>query len=891
MKKDANFDLSVALPHIGRVIATVLICSLVVYLIVALLLRSIYLRRLLRQDSVLLELTPPATNDKSALANQELINILHGLGMQRSVKERLLRLPLTISLELVGSFEQGIRFVIRVPKQEAETVERQINSFESTVRVSRVDDPFAAQIDSGKVHLQSFKQTGHYAFPLKTQELLERSDPGDYIAGALTQLQSGEIMCLQMLITPTVLKNASLISQKAIRNEDLLGHLSGRSYSGSGKVLHLINKLLFGILDTLGEVNHSSTRPSVAASSAQRNAQYESDVAKKRKPARTLSYFEQELVQSIQTKVRQPLFRTSIRSLVVTDSPEATKQRSRDMQASLASFSVPQYQSLKPRGMFHYGLKTKYRLYSFQHRLPELRSRKSAVLASSEVAGLFHFPHRAAGQTENLVTSLARTLPAPLSLKNATDLDVIIGMNHHHGQQTPIGLTTAERERHVYIIGGTGNGKTTMLQYAFIQDMHNGKGLALIDPHGDMAEAMLRYVPEHRLKDVIYFNPDDLDHPMGLNILELTSGLTGTELRREKNKITESIVSVFRKLFSEDDSGGHRIEYVLRNAVYTALTIEGATLFTVLKLIQNATYRKKITDKLEDEDLKDFWKSELGQAGNMQRVKMSAGVTNKIGRFRSSAAAHLVLGQKKSTLDLDDIINSGKILICNFSKGPLGEDVSELFGVMVLAKLQLASLQRQRVARDNRRPFYLYVDEFQNFATVSFTQMLSESRKYKLYILMAEQSTAQQHDQQMVQIIMSNVGSFICFKTSSPADEQMFLPLFEPYITKGEISNLSSFNFYAKLSAITSREPLSGTTLLLDDEGSEAVAQQVIELSRATYGCPAELLEDSPDTIPVVESKPAKPEAKPKDAKKKPSKKKKTSPKDQSGHDELPEDT
>jgi hypothetical protein len=263
--------------------------------------------------------------------------------------------------------------------------------------------------------------------------------------------------------------------------------------------------------------------------------------------------------------------------------------------------------------------------------------------------------------------------------------------------------------------------------------------------------------------------------------------------------------------------------------------VENATLFSVFDLLNNTKYRKSVLKDLEDKNLVNFWKNELGKAGDMQKVKMAAGITSKIGRFLFSASAKQILEQPKSTIDFDDIINSGKILICNFSKGLIGEDTSELFGITVLAKLQLASLRRARLAQKDRKQFYLYVDEFQNFATASFVQMLSESRKYKMFMVMAEQSTSQQKDQQMVGIILANVGTVISFRTGNPSDEQALLPMFSPYIEQGEISNLPAFNFYAKLSAIQPQEPLSGQTLLLENEGSQEIAKQAIKLSRESF--------------------------------------------------------
>ncbi|MGH7157271.1 MAG: TraM recognition domain-containing protein, partial [Candidatus Saccharimonadales bacterium] len=234
------------------------------------------------------------------------------------------------------------------------------------------------------------------------------------------------------------------------------------------------------------------------------------------------------------------------------------------------------------------------------------------------------------------------------------------------------------------------------------------------------------------------------------------------------------------------------------------------------------------------QDLKNFWRNELGKAGEFQLVKMAAGITAKIGRFLFSASAKRVLEQPKSTINFEEIMDTGKILICNFSKGLIGEDTSTLFGTTILAKLQMASLRRARLGQADRRPFYLYVDEFQNFATMSFVQMLSEARKYKLFLTMAEQSTTQQQYQRLVEVILANVGTVVCFRSGSPSDERLMLPLFRPFIDEGEIANLPSFNFYMRLAALQAQEPLSGQTVLLPDTGSLAV-ETVKDSSRRRY--------------------------------------------------------
>jgi hypothetical protein len=780
-------------------------------------------RRLLRQKAVFLELTPPANANKTPEATKHLFSVLHGLEASRTLLEKLLRRKVAFSLELVSTKQGGIRYALRVPECDVTTFEQTILSYLPDAKLRRISDFLPKGATSRVLEL---KQAGHFAYPLHTQLFLDQHDPMAYLAGMMTKLLPGELIGFQIVVSPAKIREAGVISNRMMHNDELVYKL-GQHKLPASRFFDVINSITFGILDGLSGPSRNSTY--------QAQTSHKQQVAMKIKPARVLSPFEQKLAESVNDKLTQPLFRVSIRALIAMDNKQREKQRVKGVREWLAALAVPKYQSLHVRRTYS-RLQEQYRLFMFKYRLPSLFRRNSCLLSAAELADLYHFPHAETAKTENVVKSLSKTLPAPLSLKNGASFDVILGRNHHHGTVTDIGLTSAERERHVYIIGGTGNGKTTMMLYAMIQDLNKGKGFAFVDPHGDAAETVLRHIPKERINDVVDFNPDDLAHPIGLNLLELTPGLTGDELLREKDLVTESTISVFRKIFSEEDTGGHRIEYVLRNTVQTALTVEGSTLFTIFKLLNDAKYRKKIVADLEDEDLKNFWKNELGKAGEFQRVKMSAGITSKVGRFLFSATAKRILEQPKSTIDFDDIINSGKILVCNFSKGLLGEDTSELFGITVLAKLQMAAYRRARIKqRDERRPFYLYVDEFQNFATASFVQLLSEARKYKLFLLMAEQSTSQQEEQQMVNVILANVGTVVCFRTGNPADERLVLPLYAPYVEAGEIANLPAFNFYIRMSAVRSQEPLSGETILLESDGSEEVAASVIAASRANH--------------------------------------------------------
>ncbi len=823
------------LPKVARALPTIwleLVLVLVTFLILRILLRGWQAWQSTRQSAVFVELTPPAHTDRLPVATQQLFMALYGLGLPLGWWNRLFGYPSVFALEIVSTRQQGIRFLIRVPEDKVGNLEHTIHAYLPDVRLKTVDDYLSHSLGAKYSQVVEFKQAEHFAYPLQGHELLESHDPIAYITSAMTKLASDELVSFQVLISPRRVRKAETLRRKILSNEDLLPELSGHGASVAGSLFHGINTVLFGITGAVGTAYHGPSK--VTYSSAQKDLAYQQQVAKRIKPARTLSYFEQELIESIHHKLAQHLFKANVRVLLVMDSKDELKQRQQSIQSALNLFSVPKYQRFKA-SRTRYGWWRQWQTFQFRSRLLS-PFRSPNLLAASELSSLYHFPHSVMAKTENVIKSLSKTLPAPVSLKNGHTLDILLGENTHHGSVTPLGLTASERERHVYIIGGTGNGKTTMLLYAIVQDIQNGKGVAILDPHGDLAETILRHVPAERIKDIIYLNPDDLTHPIGINLLELTPGLTGDDLLREKDLITESTISVLRKIFSDDDTGGHRIEYVLRNTIQTALTIEGATLFTIFRLLTNTKYRKTIIKTLQDEDLKNFWNNELGKAGGFQQVKMSAGITAKIGRFLFSASARRMLEQEKSTIDFSDILDSKKILICNFSKGLLGEDTSTLFGTTVLAKLQVAALRRARLKQIDRNPYYLYVDEFQNFATMSFVQMLSEARKYKLFLTMAEQSTSQQDQQRLVDIILANVGTVICFRSGSPADERYVLPLFSPYIEQGEIANLPAYNFYARIAAIQAQEPMSGSTVLLDNEGSETVASSVVEYTRAQYG-------------------------------------------------------
>lgn len=803
-----------------------LVAIIAVYFAGILALTVLNRRHLMTRQMVWLEITPPLSIHKTPEATVQLFSVIHGMHAARQLKEKLLRRSPVISFEITSTKQQGIRYLIQVETTRSAGLQKAISSYIPDSKVKEIE-----MVEHPSTKVIEFKQQGHYVLPLTRTELFEQHDPLGYITGVMTKLEDNEQLTLQLVITPVRLREARQLYRKIMANEDILRSVQqGTRITPMSKIFETFSTFAMATFEMIGEIHSGTTSGYNKTKQSNKSAQFQQQVNTRQRPARTLSTFEHELMESMHEKVTQPLFQVNLRVLLVSNNEE---EHMAAIRSALDAYSVPPYQELKTK--IQAPLINTRRQRLADKRLPAILRSNSLILSTAEIASLYHFPSSQISKTDNLISSLSKTLPAPISLKSGKQLAIRIGENKHHGTTTAIGLTDLERERHLYIIGGTGNGKTTMLFYSILQDIRSGNGVAILDPHGDLAERILRYIPEGRIGDVVYMNPDDLSYPIGMNLLELTEGLSGDDLLREKDLITEATISVLRKVFSDDDSGGHRIEYVLRNAIQTALTLEDSTLFTIFQLLNDAKYRRKVVKELKDKNLKDFWNNELGKAGEFQRVKMAAGITAKIGRFLFSASARRILEQPKSTINFEDILATKKILVCNFSKGMLGEDTSALFGTTVLAKLQTAALHRARVAQDNRKAFYLYVDEFQNFATMSFVQMLSEARKYKLFLTMAEQSTSQQDEKRLVDIILANVGTIVCFRSGSPSDERLVLPLFSPFIDQGEIANLPAYSYYVRIAAVEAQEPASGVTVVVTDPGRADIAKHVIASSRRLY--------------------------------------------------------
>ncbi len=402
-------------------------------------------------------------------------------------------------------------------------------------------------------------------------------------------------------------------------------------------------------------------------------------------------------------------------------------------------------------------------------------------------------------------------------------------------QEQTIGIAQEDRRYHFYTIGRTGTGKSTLLFSKIVQDLQAGRGLALIDPHGDLAEAVLPYIPEKRRHRLVYLNPADLDFPIGLNMLEKGKG-------SERHLLADNLMTIFKKIWA--DSWGPRMSYLLHNSLLALLENPGSTLLGVVRLLTDDRFRKRMVDNVSDPVVRHYWQREFAAIPARLLPEVVSPVQNKIGAYLSNRPLRNILGQSKSSIKFDQIINQGLIFIVNLSKGRLGSEAANLLGSLVVTGLQLAAMARSNIAETERRNFYLYVDEFQNFTTESFADILSEARKYHLHLVLAHQYLGQL-EPRIRDAVLANVGTLVVFRVG-PEDAQLLAKEFGPEWPWNNLVNLNPYEIYYKLLRDGKVEnPRQAITLAPPEpsQESETYKQELIEAARRRYGRPREVVE------------------------------------------------
>jgi len=396
----------------------------------------------------------------------------------------------------------------------------------------------------------------------------------------------------------------------------------------------------------------------------------------------------------------------------------------------------------------------------------------------------------------------------------------------YHGKEKEFGIKTDDRRRHMYAIGKTGMGKTALLENMAIQDIWEGKGVGIVDPHGEFAEKMLNFIPKSRINDVVYFNPADLDYPLAFNVMEKIDFT-------HRHLVSAGLLGVFKKIWP--DVWSARMEYILNNTILALLEVPGTTLLGINMMLADKKYREKIVEKVTDPAIKSFWVREFATYPERFREEAVAPIQNKIGQFISAPIIRNIVGQVKSAIDMRGLMDNGKILILNLSKGRIGEDPSKLLGALLITKLQLAAMSRVDIPESERRDFFLYVDEFQNFATDAFATVLSEARKYRLSLILAHQYITQM-EETVQDAVFGNIGTMVSFRVGA-TDAEFLEKEFSPEFLLNNFVSLPKYNIYLKLMIDgVASAPFSAQTLPPFTVPQISYRENIIKVSRERYG-------------------------------------------------------
>ncbi len=750
------------------------------------------------RNPLVMQILVPRENDRTPLAAEQMFASIHGI-LGDSIKSLDM-----ISFEIASSGEDGIKFYVVIPQHLAKFVEGQIYAQYPNADIRYVSDYTKKErtdmklfVTTGEVELEK-----DFIFPIKTFRNFE-VDPLAAITGAISDLKIGHTAWIQILVRPVsnYWQSSSKKYITAIRD--------GKNPYGDS-FMEKLGALLSGVGKNLSNMG--------------------SEGEPQRKEVVKLQPGQEEELGEIENKMLKLGFEFSIR--VVTKAPTQieSEQILRDIVASFKQFTTAHLNT------FIHSIPTKSGQEIYSDYINRYLSGDIVdILNIEELASLYHLPNISV-ETPNIAWSRSKKLEPPMNLPKAGDDGVtVFAETDYRGAKIEFGIKRDDRRKHFYLLGKTGVGKSTVFKNMFISDILRGDGACIVDPHGDTVEELLDFIPPERVEDVIYFNPTDTECPVGFNLLELKD-------KSQRDLIADGVVEVFIKQFGT--SWGPRLQYILTNTIATALEAQGTTLLSVTRLLLDKNYRKFILKQVNDPILLKFWEEEYAQMSQNQKLlsESVSPIQNKVGRFNSSAVTRNIIGQVKSTIDLREIMDNRKILLVNLAQGRLGEETASLLGGMIITRLQSTALERVDMPADERKDFFLFVDEFQNFATDSFAKILSEARKFKLDLCMTNQYI-DQLPLTVRQAIFGNVGTLGSFVVSQ-SDAALLEKEFAPNITSSDLVSLDAHSMYIKLciDGMTS-VPFSARSLPPRFEPF-GLKEKVIARSREKYGTPREVIEE-----------------------------------------------
>ena len=712
-----------------------------------------------------------------------------------------------ISLEIVAK-DQKIYFYVGCPTGIQETVERSIHSQYPDAQIE-VSNDFSIFPDKPlEVAALTFTLNKRYIFPIKTYKNLEE-DPLNGISNAFSKLKENETAGLQILIRPTSGVWRVPAERAAFNIQHGKSRITYANSTAARAAEHFYNFV------------GSATTSVQGKKEGENNEFYNPQNPYKQTP------MQESQIKLLGEKVAKLGFEAQIRVVAVAETIALAKQNAKNVASALNQFNAPDSNGIRlvtPKNKSEVAVNYTLRIFGTEPRL---------ILNTEELASIYHFPNRFI-DTPNLAWLLAKRASPPPNLPSE---GMIMGNSVYRGEVKPVKIKDDDRLRHIYMIGKTGVGKTVLFENMIMQDILAGKGVAYLDPNGDAAEWIMKRIPKERAEDVIYFNPADIERPMGLNMLEWKTP-------EQKDFLVQESIQMFYKLFDPGQTGivGPQFEHWMRNAALTLMAQpECGTIVDIPRLFTDPDYEKECVSNVTDPVVKAFWEKQMAKTSDFHKSEMLNYFTSKFGRFMTNDMMRNILGQTKSAFDFREVMDGKKILICNLSKGLIGEINAFLLGMIIVSKLAMGAFSRQDQKEEERMPFYLYVDEFQNFITDVFATILSESRKYRLSLNITNQYIAQL-DEKIRNAVIGNVGTLIAFRIGA-ADAEFLIKEFDP-LKMDDMTNIDKYNFYTKMlidGAPT--RPFNCLSIAPDPNENVKLGQTIAELSRLKYGRPREIVD------------------------------------------------
>ena len=746
---------------------------------------------------ILLEILVPKNNEKGPLAAESMFASMHGI-FQEAIESQE---KLSFEIASKGKF---IIFYAHIPAHLKDFIEGQIYSQYPTVEISEVKD-YASVVmrdpNQKAIVGTELKLNKDYVFPIKTFLNFE-VDPLSSITGMLSKIEEGEQLWIQIIVQPI----ADDWQDRGVK------YVKSVKETGKGPESLEFKKELKKRLSSLSKDLAQSAKGVFASSS---------DSASKDSGGKdiVLPGPVEAALSGINEKITKLGFLTTIRIVCISNDEELSKNKLNGLVGAFKQFNTVNLNG--------FGIKE---ILSGQEILEEYILRKTNVnafvLNIEELASIYHLPNIS---VETPLISWAGSKksepPSNLPIKSEGEKNIVpIGETNFRNYRMQFGIKQKDRRLHIYTIGKTGTGKSTMLENMIIDDILSGRGVAVVDPHGDLIDHVLEFVPDSRIDDVVYFSPADREYPVGFNLLENVD----PDL---KNVVASGVVGIFKKIFGE--SWGPRLEYILRNAVLSLLDYPDATMLEIIKILIDKSFRKKVLEYVKDPVLLDFWLNEYDKYDQKFRTEAVAPIQNKVGQFLSTTTIRNIVGQPESTINLNNIMDERKILLIDLSIGKIGEDTAALLGSMMITKIQLSAMQRAHISEAERVDFYLYVDEFQNFATDSFATILSEARKYHLNLVMTNQYIAQMPEI-VKEAIFGNVGTLISFRVGA-GDSEALVKEFEPIFDSNDLVNLANYNIYVKMAIDGVTSPAFSAVSLAPKKEGYHNRDKIINRSREQY--------------------------------------------------------